>query len=413
MFIPSVFRHRAFALLWVTRLLVTTSTVMQSVALGWLVYTVARETHDEKISMFLVGMIGLAQFVPMFFLVLYAGAAVDRYDRRKILFLCILLQIFCAASFTALSMQPKISLPLIFAVAGLFGAGRSFMMPSTASLLPLLVPTKELPRAIAYNTLSFQAGTILGPWIGGVLCAVTPTLANASSLALYAIAGVAAGFLLKMPIDTRPRVVSSSSQIKMIREGLAHLWGSKVVLGAISLDLVAVLLGGVTALLPAYARDVLHTGPEGFGHLRTAFAIGAVCTTLLLAVRPIRRHAGMWMLGGVTIYGMATVGFAVSTEASLSMLALAIAGAGDSISVFMRQNLVQLLTPDHMRGRVTAVSSLFISATNEFGEFESGIAARFMGLVGAAVFGGVGSVAVTLLWAKLFPALRKADYLVK
>jgi len=387
--------------------------MMQSVALGWLVYSVARLTHDEKASMFLVGMIGLAQFLPMFCLVLYAGAIVDRYDRRKILFYCILLQIFCAAAFTYEASQPHISLTFIFLIAGLYGAGRSFMMPSSAALVPLLVPRKELPRAIAYNTLNVQAGMILGPWFGGILCGISPALANATSLALYVLGGFAAAFLLKMPVDTRPRVVASSSQIKMIREGLAHLWDSKIVLGAISLDLFAVFLGGVTALLPAYARDVLHTGPEGFGHLRSAFAFGAAATTAFLAVWPVTRHAGLWMLGGVTIYGIATVCFALSTQEALSMLALAIAGAGDAISVFMRHNLVQLLTPDHMRGRVSAVSSLFISATNELGEFESGVAARVMGVVGAAVFGGLGSVFVTGLWARIFPALRKADHLVR
>jgi hypothetical protein len=199
----------------------------------------------------------------------------------------------------------------------------------------------------------------------------------------------------------------------MIREGLVHLWDSKIVFGAVSLDLFAVLLGGVTSLLPVYAKDILHIGPEGFGHLRAAFALGGGSMTLCLALRPLMRHAGKWMLGGVMIYGVATVCFALSTDFWFSIVMLAIAGAADSISVFVRQNLVQIVTPDAMRGRVSAVSGLFISASNELGEFESGVAARLLGAVGSAVFGGAGSIAVTLIWSRLFPALRKADRLAK
>ena len=252
---------------------------------------------------------------------------------------------------------------------------------------------------------------ILGPWIGGVLCELTPVYANATACALYMLACMAWVVLVNMPLETRAKH-SEASRLTMIREGLTHLWGSKIVLGAISLDLFAVLLGGVTALLPAFAKDILFIGPEGFGQLRAAFAAGAGCLTLCLALRPIKRHAGKWMLGGVMIYGLATLCFAFSRNVGLSMMALAVAGAADSISVFVRQNLVQIVTPDAMRGRVSAVSGLFISASNELGEFESGVAARFLGLVGSAVFGGAGSIVITGLWARIFPALRKADRLI-
>ncbi|MDR2549032.1 MAG: MFS transporter [Desulfobulbus sp.] len=409
--LPSVFRHSAFTTLWLGRILTNIATLIQSVTIGWLVYTLARQTHDEQYSMFLVGMVGLAQFTPMFLLALLAGETADRYDRRLILLCCGLLQSACAAAFSLLAMQPSVSLGPIFLVAGFFGIARAFGSPALFAVLPALVPREELPRAIAFNTLSVQVGTIAGPWAGGLLCASSPVLATGSSCLLYLVATLAWCLLLRMPIKTRAAQPAGASRLTMIHEGLRHLWGSKVVLGAISLDLFAVLLGGVTALLPAYAKDVLHIGPEGFGNLRSAFAMGAGATTLTLALWPLRRHAGKWMLGSVALYGVATLFFALSRQTGWSMLALGVAGCADSVSVFMRQNLVQLLTPDTMRGRVAAVSGLFISASNELGEFESGVAARLLGIIGSAVFGGVGSLLVTALWARLFPALRTTDHL--
>lgn len=408
---PSVFRHQAYAVMWLGRIFTTIATMAQSVAIGWLVYTVARRTHDEPQSMFLVGMIGLAQFLPMFALALIAGETADRYDRRKILLGCGVLQVVCAAAFTLLALHPHAPMAAIFVVAGFFGVGRAFFMPAGASLVPMLVPIDELPKAIAWNTFSIQSGMILGPWLGGMLCEGSPAYATGTAGGLYLMACTAWGVLVNMPVAGKT-FRSDASRMTMIREGLVHLWGSKIVLGAISLDLFAVLLGGVTALLPAFAKDVLFIGPEGFGHLRASFAAGAGLLTLCLAIWPIQRHAGKWMLGGVTVYGLATLGFAFSRDARISMAALAVAGASDSISVFVRQNLVQILTPDAMRGRVSAVSGLFISASNELGEFESGVAARFLGIVGSAIFGGAGSIAVTGLWARIFPALRKADRLV-
>lgn len=406
----SVFSHDAFRVFWYGRILGNVATFMQGVTIAWLVYASARRTLDEAESMYLVGLLGLAQFLPMFLLALVAGAMADRHDRRRILLGCTLVQLGCAVGFTVVSAQSEASIPAIFLLAGLFGAARAFEMPARMALTPALIPREILPNAIAWNTFGVQGGIILGPWLGGVLCAFSATLACATALGLYLLSLAAMLRLLAMVIDAQSRN-GDGSRLMMIREGLVHLRGSRVVLGAISLDLFAVLLGGVTALLPAYARDILEIGPEGLGLLRTMVGLGGGGMTLWLAWHPIRRHIGVWMLGGVAAYGLATLWFAYSREVWVSMLALMCIGATDSVSVFVRQNLVQILTPDSMRGRVSAVSGLFISASNELGEFESGMAARYLGVVGSAVFGGVGALVVTGLWARLFPGLRKVDRL--
>jgi MFS family permease len=407
----AVFRHAAFTTFWLARITGNVAIFMQGVALGWVVYATARLTLDEAESMFLVGMLGLAQFLPMFALTLVAGAFADRYDRRTILLCSVSMHWLCSLAFSWLAWQPEPSLLWIYLVAALFGVGRAFAMPAGMAMIPTLIPPEILPGAIAWNTLGVQIGMIIGPWLGGMLAAYSPVVANLSASVLFFLSLLAVLRLMMFPVNTRPTAQQGHSRLTMIREGLVHIWGSKAVFGAISLDLFAVLLGGVTALLPAYAKDVLAIGPEGFGQLRSVFALGAGAMTLLLALYPIRRRVGYWMLGGVAVYGVATMLFAVSRSVPLSMLALMVAGAADSISVFVRQNLVQILTPDAMRGRVSAVSGLFISASNELGEFESGVAARFLGVVGAAIFGGAGAIAVTLMWAKLFPALRQADRL--
>jgi hypothetical protein len=268
----------------------------------------------------------------------------------------------------------------------------------------MLVPREVLPRAIGWNTLAMQVGFVIGPWLGGVLCAVSVPAAYAVAAALYVAAGTA---VWSIGANAKPDY-KGGGRLKLIAEGLAYVWSNKIVFGAISLDLFAVLLGGVTALLPVYARDVLHIGPDGFGLLRSGPAIGGGLMALALSTRPVQRDAGYWMLVSVAAYGVATIVFALSTWIALSMLALAALGAADTVSVFVRQSLIQIVTPDPMRGRVTAVSSLFISASNELGEFESGVAARILGPVGAAVFGGVGSILLTGVWAKMFPELRNA-----
>jgi hypothetical protein len=265
-----------------------------------------------------------------------------------------------------------------------------------------------LPRAIATNSLAAQVASILGPAFGGLLCVASPAVGYLVSAGLYA---VSACCVLLIDADTRPRVEVGRSRVAQIRQGLAYLWGNKLVLGAISLDLFAVLLGGATGLLPVFARDVLKVGPQGFGVLRASPAVGAVMMALYLAYRPIRTRTGKKMLLAVGLFGLMTVLFAYSRSAPLSVFALVVIGGADMVSVYTRQSLVQIATPDPMRGRVSAVSTLFIGASNELGEFESGVAARLLGPVGSVAFGGLGAMAVTALWAWLFPSLRTADRL--
>jgi len=271
------------------------------------------------------------------------------------------------------------------------------------------VPLRLLPRAIATNSLAAQLASILGPALGGLLCVVSPVLGYAVSAGLYAAAGSCA---LLIRADTRPPVEAARSRVAQIREGLVYLWGNKLVLGAISLDLFAVLLGGATGLLPVFARDVLEVGPQGFGILRASPSVGALLVAGYLSYRPIRTRAGVKMLLAVGLFGLLTVVFAFSRWVPLSVFSLAVLGGADMVSVFTRQSLVQIATPDRMRGRVSAVATLFIGASNELGEFESGVTARLLGPVAAVAFGGAGAIAVTAVWAWLFPRLRKADRLV-
>jgi MFS family permease len=392
---------------WLSRVASTLGVQIQSVALGWQVYAVARETMDVASSAFFVGMIGLAAFIPVFVLALPAGETADRHDRRTILRLCYLAEILTALVLVVATAAGHASLPLLLGVAVAFGASRAFMGPAATALGPMLVPRRLLPRAIALNSLAWQGASIIGPALGGLLVALSPTLAYAAAAGLYLFA---LACITGIRGNTRPEV-SPGSRWALMKEGLAYVWTNRIVFGAISLDLVAVLLGGATALLPVFARDVLHVGPEGFGLLRAGPAIGATLVAIVLARHPIRRRAGPLMFGGVAVFGLATIVFGLSTSLPLSVFALAVLGGADMLSVYVRQTLVQIVTPDAMRGRVAAVSSLFIGASNELGEFESGVAARFLGPVGAAVSGGVGAVLATGLWARLFPDLRKADRL--
>jgi MFS family permease len=275
------------------------------------------------------------------------------------------------------------------------------------ALGPMMAPRALLPRAIAWNSLAWQSASIAGPAVGGLLVALSPGAAFAATLCLYV---ASAALLLTIRRPTRP-VVQPGSRLALVKEGLVYVWTHRIVFGAISLDLAAVILGGATALLPAFARDVLHVGSQGFGLLRAGPALGATLVGLFLTLHPIHRRAGLTMFVGVALFGAATVVFGVSRLLWVSVLALAVLGGADMLSVFVRQTLVQLMTPDAMRGRVGAVSTLFISASNELGEFESGLAARFMGAVGAAVFGWIGALIVTGVWAAAFPTLRKADRL--
>jgi|HubBroStandDraft_1064217.scaffolds.fasta_scaffold00359_20 MFS family permease len=404
---PSVFRHRAFALFWGARVFSSLAVQAESVTIGWQVYTVARHTRNVEQSALLVGMVGLAQFVPLFILALIAGATADRRDRRAIMLACTGVEIACVLVLAWLALHPRPSLLPIFAVAGMFGAARAFLSPASGAMGPMLVPREALPRAISWHSLGDQAGSVIGPWIGGALCAVSPAVAYCGSAVLYT---AAAGALLYMRANTRPER-QPGSRLEQIREGIAYVWTNKIVLGATSLDLFAVLLGGATALLPVFARDLLNVGAHGFGVLRSGPAIGAAAMAFALSRWPLHRRAGYRMFAGVAVFGVATLVFAVSKSLTVSVIALAVLGAADMISVYVRQSLVQIVTPDAMRGRVSAVSSLFIGASAELGEFETGVAARLLGPVGAAIFGGVGSLVVTGAWSWMFPSLRKADRL--
>ena len=392
---------------WLSRVASTLGVQIQSVALGWQVYAVARETMDVARSAFFVGMIGLAAFIPMLLLALPAGETADRHDRKTILQICYVGEILTALVLVAAASFGFATLPLLLGVAVAFGASRAYMGPAGTALGPMLVPRSLLPRAIALNSLAWQSASILGPAIGGILVAISPGLSYTAAASLYLFAMACVSGLRG---NTQPEV-NPGSRLALIKEGLGYVWSNRIVFGAISLDLVAVLLGGATALLPVFARDVLHVGPEGFGLLRAGPAIGATLVAVILARHPIRRRAGPVMFAGVAVFGLATIVFGLSTSLPLSVLALAVLGGADMLSVYVRQTLVQIVTPDAMRGRVAAVSGLFIGASNELGEFESGVVARFLGPVGAAVAGGVGAVMATALWARLFPDLRKADRL--
>jgi MFS family permease len=399
--------QRSYVRMWSARLVGNLAGQIQAIALAWQVYTVARVHGSVAEGAFAVGMLGLSSFLPMFLLALIAGETADRHDRRAIMAIANLVELACAGALCALAYTGSVALWPIYLIGVAFGAARAFFQPASGALGPTLVPLKLLPRAIAMNSLSWQLASVVGPAIGGFLVAGSSALAFGVAGALFA-----ASSLLLLTFASPPQSgAQGASRLEQIREGLDYLWTNPFVLGSISLDLFAVLLGGATALLPVYARDVLHAGSMGFGILRAAPSVGGVTMAVVLSTRPIRRQAGVKMFLGVAGFGMATVVFALSKSIALSVAALILLGASDMVSVFIRSSLVQIRTPNEMRGRVGAVSSLFIGASNELGDFESGTVARFLGPVGAALFGGIGSLAVTGLWATIFPELRKADRL--
>jgi MFS family permease len=400
-------RERDYLLFWASRWMGSLGSQVQSVTMGWQVYALSRRTLDVGHSAFNVSLIGLITFAPLFVLALPAGEAVDRHDRRRILMFCYAGELIAVGLLVGATLAGRATVPLLLWVSILFGASRAFFSPAMSALGPMLVPRALLPRAIAWNSLAWQSASIAGPAVAGLLIAFSPGVAYAVTLALY----LGAALCLTLIRGVTQPVVQPGSRLALVQEGLAYVWANRVVFGAISLDFAAVILGGATALLPAFAKDVLHVGPEGFGLLRASPAIGATLVGVFLAARPVHRHSGLIMFGGVAVFGAATVVFGLSKLLWLSVAALAILGAADMLSVFVRQTLIQLMTPDAMRGRVSAVSSLFVGASNELGEFESGVVARFLGAVAAAVSGGALALMVTGVWAWLFPALRKADRL--
>ena len=343
----------------------------------------------------------------MFALTLFAGNAADRYNRKAIVIWALLAEAVGVLALTLLSLQPAQGLMPIFVIAGLFGAARAFLSPAASALVPMLVTRDDMPVAISFSTTIWMTGVIVGPFIGGLLIAGSIPLAYGAAAATY---GVGIAMILSIRANTTPER-QTGHPLTLVVEGLSYVWQNKVVFGAISLDLFAVLLGGATALLPAFATDILHVGPMGNALLRMGPAVGGLAMSTYLTFRPIKRKAGVKMFLGVAAFGLSTVVFAFSRSLPLSLLALAVLGAGDMISVNVRQTLIQIVTPDHMRGRVSAVSGLFISGSNELGEFESGVLSRFIGPVMAAAFGGIGTMVVTGAWAWMFPALRRADKL--
>ncbi len=406
---PALFRqYPDFGRFWVGTFLTNIGVQIQIVAIGWQVYAIARQTMDVKQSAFVIGLVGLAQFLPLFALTLLAGSMADRHSRKHLSVASLSVQGLAILALALNALSPIPSIAVIFACVGVFGAARAFLAPAASALVPMLVPPDDMPRAIALKSMSWQLATVLGPSVGGALIAAS-AVGHALLVACLLIgAGILLLALIRTPSTPNRQPGSPWAQIK---QGLAYVRDTKLILGAISLDLFAVLLGGATALLPAFAADVLRVGPEGFGLLRAGPAAGAVCMALALSRWPLQRHAGKRMLWSVAGFGAATLVFAVSRNLYLSLAALFVLGAADMISVFVRQTLVQVVTPDHMRGRVSSVSNLFISGSNELGEFESGFVSRFIGPVGAAIFGGCGTLAVTAIWAYAFPALRRADRL--
>jgi MFS family permease len=398
------FAFRDFRFFWTARLCSTLAQNTLVIVVGWQVYDLARATMDTRDAALQLGFVGLAQFAPLFVLTLITGWAADRFDRRLIICLTTALQLACAAALGLLTWTGAASLPALMAVAAFLGVARAFSMPALNALGPNIVPPRVLPHAIATNAIAGRVGSILGPAAGGYLYAWTPPAPYAVSAGLFVLS--LACMLLIRPVVRAP-VTPRKPWVLMV-EGLVYVRGNKLVLGAISLDLFAVLLGGATAMLPIFARDILHVGPEGLGHLRAAPAVGAMATALLFSWRPLKHNVGIKMLASVAVFGLATVIFGLSRWMPLSLGCLVILGGADMLSVYVRQSLMQLSTPDAMRGRVGAVSSLFISASNELGEAESGFLAALVGPVVAVVAGGVGAVVITGLWAWWFPTLRQA-----
>jgi MFS family permease len=403
----AAFTHPAFVLFQTARFLIVAAVEMQAVAVGWQVYEITKRPLD-------LGFVGLAQFLPAILLFPISGHASDRFKRRHVLSACYAGFALCFALLLALAQRGVHSVTAIYVVLVLLGIVRSFNGTASRSILPQLVPEEHFPNAVAWNATTFQAATILGPSFGGILYALFrgPSAVYATAL-ITAIAALISTFRIKPEVKARPRdtVALKGMTWSSVFAGLHFIWRQKLILGAISLDLFAVLLGGAIALLPVYAREILHTGPWGLGLLRTAPGVGAAIMAVLLAHRPLRGRSGITLLWSVAGFGVFTILFGISRSLVLSLIALLLLGASDMVSVIIRATLTQLATPDEMRGRVTAVDMIFIGASNEFGQFESGLTAQWFGTVPAVVFGGIGTLVVIGLWAWLFPALRQAGEL--
>ncbi len=398
----AAFTHPGFVLFEIARFLVVAATEMQGVAVGWQVYEITKRPLD-------LGYVGLVQFLPGILLFPISGHVSDRFERRRVLSSCYAGYALCFALLFAVTHRGTPSVNSIYLVLTLLGVVRSFASTASRSILPQLVPVEHFPNAVAWNATVFQAATILGPAFGGVLYAAFRGPSSVYAIALVtAVGATLSSFRIKPEVKARPREPMS---LKTVFAGLHYIWNKKLILGAISLDLFAVLLGGAVALLPVYAREILHTGPWGLGLLRAAPGVGAAIMAVLLAHSPLRGRSGPTLLWAVGGFGVLTIVFGLSRSLILSLIALLLLGASDMISVIIRATLTQLATPDAMRGRVTAVDMIFIGTSNEFGQFESGVTAQWFGTVPAVVLGGIGTLIVIGLWAWMFPELRTAGEL--
>ena len=394
------FSYPGFALFQFARFFIVLATEMQSVAVGWQVYEISKRPLD-------LGLVGLAQFLPGIPLFLVSGHVADRYDRRNLVVVCFSGYALCSTLLLLVTLRGLHSVYPIYVVLILLGVVRSFSAPVSRAIVPQLVPEQHFPNAVAWASSVFQCATILGPSLGGVLYAVARGPAVVYGLATSV--GVIAAFATsKLQSKARPREPISTATVFA---GFRYIWREKLILGSISLDLFAVLLGGAVALLPVYAREILLTGPWGLGILRTAPGVGAAAMAVYLAHKPLRGRVGATMLWCVAGFGVFTILFGISRSLTLSLIALALVGATDMVSVIVRATLVQIATPDGMRGRVNSVDMVFIGASNELGQFESGLTAHWFGTIPAVVLGGIGTLAVTGLWAWMFPELRDADKL--
>jgi MFS family permease len=400
---PVTYRTSDFRLFIFGRFFSTTSMQVQSVAIGWQIYAISQSTLA-------LGLVGLCQFLPMFLFTLPAGDLSDRLDQRRVYGASLAVQGLCSAMFLALTAAGIRDVRYFYGVLALFGAARGFSGPSGQSLIAFLVSPEKLARSIAASSSAFTTAVIAGPALGGFLYALGPI-----STYSVCVAGYLAAAVIMVNLGGRRRAAALTPEVsgfERVAEGIRFVRARPVVLGAISLDLFAVLLGGAVALLPVYARDILHVGPIGLGFLRSAPAAGSALVALSFAYRPLERHAGAWMFACVAIFGLSTIVFGRSTSFYLSLAALFVLGASDMVSVFVRSALIQFATPDRMRGRVSAVNMLFIGGSNELGEFESGVTAAWFGTVPAVIVGGLGTLGIVGIWMWLFPPLLKVDRLM-
>ena len=397
---------RDYRLIWLARFISVAATTAMVVVIGAQTYQISRIQYhmDEQQASFMLGVLGLTQFVPFLILTPLAGVVADRMDRRYVAATATGVDLLIAVGLAVANGQQFLTLPLLFVLAACYGAARVFIGPSLSAIVPNVVPAELLPKAIAFSSVAWQSAAVLGPALGGFLLArnhALPYWFSAVTLLL------AIGALLAIR-HRAPPAAAKEPPLKLMGDGAKFVWRERFLLGCVTLDLFAVLLGGATAMLPAFAYDVLHVGDEGLGLMRAAPALGASLVAIYLGFRPIARHVGAKMLWSVAGYGLATLVFGLSTSFALSLGTLALLGAADAISVFIRNTLVQLNTPDEMRGRVSSISGLAISASNELGEMQSGLAAAFLGPVGAVALGGAGAIIITAIWTALFPELKRA-----